>query len=719
MPPFIAEHVQKLWATWNIRGLIILSLLLQSFLSLSAQLRKRKGGNLIIVIPLWIAYLLADWVATFTIGLMLRAERSDILAFWAPFLLLHLGGPDTITSFSLEDNEFWIRHLLGLILQVGSTIYVILQSLTHNELWLPTLLVLIAAVIKYAERNRAFYLASFDHFGNNWAYLSVGSQTAMPPIPVQFQLAHEARFNGAWNDCRSPRRSVILEAGSTEVQRGPSSVIVEADSTEVQRGPSLVILEAACTVGTIKSLLVGPPMTKEEQKDFCFFMRRRDSHETLRTIEIQLSILYELLHTKLPVVDSKIGYICRVVDFGCILGALVSCSILLKKYYHNKLGKFDIYLTYGLLIGALALDLISIWLLMSSDWIIVRQYSHKKNYEKFINRYRWSNSIPQLNIFYCRFKNKDGDYPNKLIEFFGTRFETIKRIHCVSSKSLVEGQAWEFIFKTLQEKEIGVAGSEIFGPSRILTSQATNFAWTLKKFEHMDSLLIWHIATEICYQKECSDNRPSNSTSTSTNCFDHRKICKLISDYMFYLLVMEPSMTATSPNNLKIIFDIDSDEKWKWPSSWKMGSKETFITDLDKLLKEDENDYIDLDMLKEDVDKLKPVQKEYIARFSRIDAARLLAKELLKNRSGSCPWELMGRFWVEIVCYAAINCQPNVHARQVSRGGQFLTLVWLLINYLGLTPPSMSPLEYRPIRGLKDEARNIRRQDESKRFLKI
>ncbi|GLU15571.1 hypothetical protein SLE2022_320480 [Rubroshorea leprosula] len=713
MPLLIAEHVEKLWDTWNIRVLIILSLLLQSFLMLSAQLRKRRGGKWIIMIPLWIAYLLADWVATFTIGLMLRAEHSDILALWAPFLLLHLGGPDTITSFSLEDNEFWIRHLLWLTLQVGSTIYAILQSLPHNKLWMPTLLVLIAGVIKYAERNRAFYLASFDHFGNNWAYLSTVPSTsellpflrstAMPPIPVQFEQAQGSRFVEVW------------------VNRYPSPFVEDCTNRDL----SSIILAAACTFGAIKSLLVGPPMTETEQKDLGYIMREKDSHKRLQIVELQLSLLYELLHTKLPVVDSKIGYICRMVDFGCILGALVSFPILLKKYYHNKLGEFDIWLTYGLLTGALALDLISIWLLTSSDWIAVRQYSDKKNYEKFINRYRWSNSVPQLNIFDCHFSNKDGDYANKLVDFLGKRFETIRRrILCVSSKDFVEEQAWKFIFTTLQEQGIGVAGSKIFGPSRILTGHITNFNWTLKKFEHMDSLLIWHIATEICYQKECSDNSPGNSTSTSTNCFDHRKICKLISDYMFYLLMMEPTITAASPNNLKIVFEVrDSDKKWKWPSYWEMRSKETFTKDLGRLLtEEDENDYIDLDLLKEDVDKLKPVQKEYIARFSRIDAARLLAKELL-NQPGSCPWELMGRFWVEIACYAAINCQPIVHARQVSRGGQFLTLVWLLINYLGLTPPSMSPelhpLEYPPIRWLKYEARDIRRQDESKRFLKI
>ncbi|GLT62929.1 hypothetical protein SLA2020_355310 [Shorea laevis] len=113
--PPVVESVKKLWDIWNIRGLIILSLLVQSFLILCAPLRRKRGDKWIVV-SIWLTYLLADWVATFTIGLMLRAEISDILAFWAPFLLLHLGGPDNITSFSLEDNEFWIRHLLGLML---------------------------------------------------------------------------------------------------------------------------------------------------------------------------------------------------------------------------------------------------------------------------------------------------------------------------------------------------------------------------------------------------------------------------------------------------------------------------------------------------------------------------------------------------------------------------------------------------------------------------
>ncbi|GLT48332.1 hypothetical protein SLA2020_219640 [Shorea laevis] len=257
--PLVVESVKKLWNIWNIRGLIMLSLLVQSFLILCAPLRRKRGDKWIVV-SIWLTYLLADWVAAFTIGLMLRAEVSDILAFWAPFLLLHLGGPDNITSFSLEDNEFWKRHLLELMLQIGSTVYVILQSLPDNKLWLPTLLVLIAGIIKYAERNRAFYLASFDHFN-------------------------------------------------------------ELDER------------------IIKNLLIGPlehPQICNIRREF---IKEGGSEEVLQRLETELSLLYEALHTKLPVFCRRIGFVFRFISLGCIFGALLSFGLITK--HNHRLGKSE------------------------------------------------------------------------------------------------------------------------------------------------------------------------------------------------------------------------------------------------------------------------------------------------------------------------------------------------------------------------------------------
>jgi hypothetical protein len=49
--------------------------------------------------------------------------KSKLEVMWAPILLLHLGGHDGITAYSIEDNELWNRHLLTAVSQVNDNIY--------------------------------------------------------------------------------------------------------------------------------------------------------------------------------------------------------------------------------------------------------------------------------------------------------------------------------------------------------------------------------------------------------------------------------------------------------------------------------------------------------------------------------------------------------------------------------------------------------------------
>jgi len=63
--------------------------------------------------------------------------------------------------------------------------------------------------------------------------------------------------------------------------------------------------------------------------------------------------------------------------------------------------------------------------------------------------------------------------------------------------------------------------------------------------------------------------------------------------------------------------------------------------------------------------------------------ACMLAKELKKLESKRM-WEIVSKVWVELLSYAASHCRANTHAAQLSKGGQLLTLVWLLMAHLGL-----------------------------------
>uniref|UniRef100_A0A453TCU5 DUF4220 domain-containing protein n=3 Tax=Aegilops tauschii subsp. strangulata TaxID=200361 RepID=A0A453TCU5_AEGTS len=118
----------QLWNEWGIQFLVLLSFTFQVFLLLFAGIR-RRGGSTVMRLLLWLVYLLADSTAIYALGhLSVTSSTSrghQLVAFWAPFLLVHLGGPDSITAYALEDSRLWLRHLLTLIVQALAAAYVL------------------------------------------------------------------------------------------------------------------------------------------------------------------------------------------------------------------------------------------------------------------------------------------------------------------------------------------------------------------------------------------------------------------------------------------------------------------------------------------------------------------------------------------------------------------------------------------------------------------
>lgn len=66
---------------------------------------------------------------------------------------------------------------------------------------------------------------------------------------------------------------------------------------------------------------------------------------------------------------------------------------------------------------------------------------------------------------------------------------------------------------------------------------------------------------------------------------------------------------------------------------------------------------------------------------SVIDGLRLEEPDKWKKAD---KWKMIAQVWVELLSYAAANCIPITHVQQLSKGGEFLSLVWLLMTHLGL-----------------------------------
>lgn len=661
MSAVTSKALLKLWNAWNIRVLILVSLALQIFLNLTAQTRKQSGvgRKWYFRWSFWLAYLSADWVAISAVGAIMGHSKDDpsssctdddgsppgdILMFWAPFLLLHLGGPDNITAYSLEDNRLWKRHLHQLILQVGFTLFSIANFSSNSKLlFFPTLLVLFSGIIKYGERNIAFYSASFEHFGDKW--LDKKKARIVLPIPKQFQLVLEKKKN---------------------------------------RRLDLPVRVAVKLFGILQRLLVGPLLDQSEvayiKDTFGWIKHNRNGvfpKDVLRVMEMELSLLYEVLHTKLPVIASKVGLYSRLVNLGCAVAAF-GLFTYAQKMHNHLVGMADVCVTYVLLSGAILLDLASVWLLIkNSDWFAI--YGTQKGSE-ILDKRRWSNTVSQSNLITFHVNEYSGLFKTLAdLPIICILFQAMKEFRCVSSKEFGgggENHLWSFIVEQvgrIERDEQPIQQVWLLQKSVQLLREKE----LLKHFDKMDytrSLLALHVATELCFHQE--DDLQSNSTEEERR--NYKAICKQLSGYMFYLAVTQSAMMSPVLDNWELELQDYMNELQHYENEIALmrnqsnvhSSEETLVCHgiYDYAFNQDNRD-------------------------QRLPSPVYLARDLM-NRSINDRWMVMSQIWVEFMCYAAINCNPDVHARQLSQGGELLTLVWLLMNHFGLVLRSYKILDF-------------------------
>jgi hypothetical protein len=66
-----------------------------------------------------------------------------------------------------------------------------------------------------------------------------------------------------------------------------------------------------------------------------------------------------------------------------------------------------------------------------------------------------------------------------------------------------------------------------------------------------------------------------------------------------------------------------------------------------------------------------------------ISYACKLANELLAMKDDAERWKLMYHVWLGMLCYSASMCRGYLHAKSLGEGGEFLSLVWLVLSLKG------------------------------------
>ncbi|KAM0898415.1 hypothetical protein ACQ4PT_021960 [Festuca glaucescens] len=571
---------------WAVQTLVLLSFALQVFLLSFAWIR-RHSISIVPRLLLWLAYQLADSTALFTLGhlsLTGRLPEHQLVAFWAPFLLVHLGGQDTISAYSFEDNRLWLRHLQTLVVQVIGAAYVLYKYMPHGETMViaAAVLIFVVGILKYGERIWALRSASFD---NIWSSID----------------------NSDDRESESERRREYV---------------------------------------------------REVLRSFQLY------HRLDRLMEMELSLMYDILYTKATVIRTWYGCCIRTIAIVCTVAALLLFQLSDKHGHSRK----DVAISYVLLVGALFLEMASLMRALMSTWTLsllyhknwLWLYSELRNFRRYLKasrHRRWSGSLGQYNLL----QSCAGDAVEPMTGMWMARMLGLHHmaeywwdeLHHSESVQLSDSTKELVLGEIL---EMGNGSTEIGSQPGLLTLKRLGLndllylyvGWSIQDIGFEDSIMAWHVATEICLFSDRSKK------------VDLRQATRVLSNYMMFLLVLRPYML---------------------PGPVRRSRYVQFRHDL-YVVMQDAKGTSSKDRLNWALQTGFHASVTSFARPANYDTGVKLA-DVLSGRPNRI--KVIFGVWVEMLCYVANHCSRESHARQLSSGGELLTIVWLMARHTNLS----------------------------------
>ncbi|KAG8089691.1 hypothetical protein GUJ93_ZPchr0011g27080 [Zizania palustris] len=668
------QLLMGLWNEWATQILVLLSLTLQLVLNVLAGIRRRERTD-VMRFPLWLAYQLADSTAIYTLGHLSLISRSaprehNLVAFWAPFLLLHLGGPDSITAYALEDNKLWARHAVTLAIQVLGVVYVLYEHIAGNGrlIVLAAALMFLVGTAKYVERTLALWSANFSSIRNS---LKDVPRDKQHHLYIKCEHSHRQGTDHGMDDEFLLQRAHSL---FHVCKRGMVDSVIDEDG-DGDGNPEKPDTKA------IRNLLRG-----EKYPD--------GDPSTVTVMQMELSLMYDILYTKANVIHTYLGYGIRTMAPPAVVTSLLLFHFS-GKGGHNRV---DVPITYALLGGALILETNSLVRSLGSSWALAFLCATSWNWLHHValcsgrwyrlrrallllrrpamivtlgrqgSSRKWTLTMKQYSMMCscARRVNMSSGWFNGCSTFLGLS-EWLDRRQCswnIPAPAMVMPRLHKMLKKVFKKGDLNTMGllRRKWGKHAMSTNADRRKLYEeIKTFRGVDfheSVLIWHIATEMFLTTRERDPSPNIVEAI-----------RALSNYLMFLFVDRPDMLPGLPQN------------WLYEQTMKnmvesFRSHSGFVKESSRLKQIKQVAGI-LVQKYQDHGKSGP-------KVPRLNYARGVADELNKWKNDEPIDEVLLDLWIDFLIYAANRCNRESHAKRLNNGCEFLTVVWLMVEHYSI-----------------------------------
>ncbi|OEL25706.1 hypothetical protein BAE44_0013275 [Dichanthelium oligosanthes] len=620
---------EQWWEAWQLRVLVLGSLFLQFFLIVAAALRRRRTPHWFRFLT-WAAYQGSDALAIYALATLFnrRLKQNPVSptaprrgagleALWAPILLLHLGGQDGITAYSIQDSELWQRHFVISASQIVVAIYVFRKSWPRGDKRLleAAILLFIPGILKCLEKPFALWRASISSMA-----VAVGSRAC--------RIDDD---DGDGDDMAKMEEDVSLAEFLKQAASAYDSAItqqrVSASGHKVKDDPYRLFVDI-------------PYPFSIRLANVRYMSKKRD--EAHQRVQSGLSKAFNRLYTNYK------GYPGAVLR--AVLVVLTLVAIRLFNMRRRAYADADRRVTYILLSSTAALECISAITMarcrmMSRPpwpdqvaqcnllWYVARGKKHKK----LRTLASWMGCEGYLHRLWCTVPPRRSSPPSPagITELVHDHISTQWREHIkydVSAYRRFSNSRGQW---TLEKEGFG-------SESRLASSLKRPFD---------ESVVLWHLATDFCFFSLVGDGSNEN------------RRCREISNYMVYLLLVSPEMLMPGAR-CRIL----------WSTYDRV--RNTFGGNHPKDAE---------DLARKTIQRVKTGTNASGLFHDAWALAHELMEDGKKSDDGEVKmWRVIRGVWVEMLCFAAGRCSGYLHAKSLGTGGEFLSYVWLLREYMGM-----------------------------------